>query len=475
MKTASVWKSIAIYLLGLTACCLLLSGCGKKQGQEPAAAQQTAAAESGSTEAETEDPKEAMAEQIRLGIQFLSQGNYKEALLAFTAAIEIDPKNGEAYDGRARTYLGMAEGAADFEEYRSYLDLAEADYALAEQYLSGAGPEYPGDIPGNIDPQIGFFSEFKTNDPRLNLALKYLWQAREAAMEKVFDRAMDALERAAALHPFREGGLAEPNNFIGLTPYTEAIINHGEDQDRAVRYCRILCAFLTGIDPAKAQPLLDNLRYCVVGYDYTGLNKLFLTTDYIEAMDRPIAECLLADERLAEDAYGARCLHRSLAALGEMEEAARVYREYLRAHMEKEDEKGQYQFREDGYTEAVSEDCEVQYDACGRRLSVTDLDNGFGSVYDTYEFEEGSLRLTARRSHGTHREGDSWTNEIVYEYEDGRVTAAHVRDTNSRYGDSGEDITYVYDGNQVTITRTPLPEGDPSSYVSTVTVRGDLH
>ena len=31
-------------------------------------------------------------EQYDLGIRYLSEGNYQEAILAFTAAIEIDPK-----------------------------------------------------------------------------------------------------------------------------------------------------------------------------------------------------------------------------------------------------------------------------------------------------------------------------------------------------------------------------------------------
>ena len=32
-------------------------------------------------------------EQYDLGVRYLSEGNYEEAIIAFTAAIEIDPKN----------------------------------------------------------------------------------------------------------------------------------------------------------------------------------------------------------------------------------------------------------------------------------------------------------------------------------------------------------------------------------------------
>lgn len=39
-------------------------------------------------------------EQYDLGVRYLSEGNYEEAIIAFTAAIEIDPK-------RAETYIAM--------------------------------------------------------------------------------------------------------------------------------------------------------------------------------------------------------------------------------------------------------------------------------------------------------------------------------------------------------------------------------
>ena len=35
-----------------------------------------------------------------LGVRYLSDGRYEEAILAFTAAIEIDPKNAQAYEQR---------------------------------------------------------------------------------------------------------------------------------------------------------------------------------------------------------------------------------------------------------------------------------------------------------------------------------------------------------------------------------------
>ena len=76
-------------------------------------------------------------EQYDLGIRYLSEGNYEEAILAFTAAIEIDPNQAEAYLGRGDAYIGRAEaatpeGAEDLEgEALSAYESALADLLRA--------------------------------------------------------------------------------------------------------------------------------------------------------------------------------------------------------------------------------------------------------------------------------------------------------------------------------------------------------
>ncbi len=54
-------------------------------------------------------------EQYDLGVRFLEEGNYEEAIIAFSAAIEVDPKRVEGYIGLADTYvaLGDTEKAQD--------------------------------------------------------------------------------------------------------------------------------------------------------------------------------------------------------------------------------------------------------------------------------------------------------------------------------------------------------------------------
>ena len=83
-------------------------------------------------------------EQYDLGVRYLSEGNYEEAVIAFTAAIEIDPKRVDAYIGRGDAYLG--QGAADeyltaaFTDFETALSLddtnADAYLGMAEVYIA---------------------------------------------------------------------------------------------------------------------------------------------------------------------------------------------------------------------------------------------------------------------------------------------------------------------------------------------------
>lgn len=79
-----------LHNLWLIACLVcLLSGC--------------AASQPDSTEESSRGP--TWQEQYDLGVRYLSDGDYEGAILAFTAAIEIDPKRAESYLGVADVYL----------------------------------------------------------------------------------------------------------------------------------------------------------------------------------------------------------------------------------------------------------------------------------------------------------------------------------------------------------------------------------
>lgn len=65
--------------------------------------------------------QETWQEQYDLGVRYLSEGNYEEAILAFTAAIEIDPRRPEALVGRGDAY-GRSGATAE------HLTAAQEDY-----------------------------------------------------------------------------------------------------------------------------------------------------------------------------------------------------------------------------------------------------------------------------------------------------------------------------------------------------------
>ena len=96
-------------------------------------------------------------EQYDLGVRYLSDGNYEEAILAFTAAIDIDPKRPEAYIGLADSYeqSGRPEQAIDI--LRSAIDLLGELPELLERLeaLEGSaspqGDALPAQVEGSLE------------------------------------------------------------------------------------------------------------------------------------------------------------------------------------------------------------------------------------------------------------------------------------------------------------------------------------
>lgn len=80
-------KRICSYLLAILLL-LSVSACGQKAALETSPTWQ---------------------DQYDLGIRYLSEGNYEEAIIAFTAAIEIDSKQADAYIQLANVYIGIGD------------------------------------------------------------------------------------------------------------------------------------------------------------------------------------------------------------------------------------------------------------------------------------------------------------------------------------------------------------------------------
>ena len=68
-------------------------------------------------------------EQYDLGVRYLSEGNYEEAIIAFTAAIEIDPKNKDAFLTRGDSYIS-ASSVLSGDEQIDYLTMAKDESGI---------------------------------------------------------------------------------------------------------------------------------------------------------------------------------------------------------------------------------------------------------------------------------------------------------------------------------------------------------
>lgn len=90
-------KQVRITLCMLLLC--LLCGCAKSTVTPNWAKQTTKPADK--TAATKDTQSSGWQEQYDLGVRYLNDGNYEEAIIAFTAAIEIDPKKPQAYDKRS--------------------------------------------------------------------------------------------------------------------------------------------------------------------------------------------------------------------------------------------------------------------------------------------------------------------------------------------------------------------------------------
>lgn len=75
-------------------------------------------------------------DQYDLAIRCLSEGNYEEAIIAFTAAIEIDSKQASAYVGRGNAYILSDETEENLAAAHSNYEMAIAlDETYEEAYL----------------------------------------------------------------------------------------------------------------------------------------------------------------------------------------------------------------------------------------------------------------------------------------------------------------------------------------------------
>lgn len=98
----------------------------------------------GSGGAEQSGSPATWQEQYELGLRYVSEGDYEAAIIAFTAAIEIDPMQAEAYIGLADVYTAQGDTDKAMETLQQAMELLgenEAVSAALEKLRGSAGGE----------------------------------------------------------------------------------------------------------------------------------------------------------------------------------------------------------------------------------------------------------------------------------------------------------------------------------------------
>ena len=96
-----------------------------------------------------------------LGVRYLSEGNYQEAILAFEAAIEIDPKNADAYRKLAEAYEQAGDESAALRALRDGAD-ATGDQTLAGQVREKQQELLESSFPAALSPDC---TEYVSYEP----------------------------------------------------------------------------------------------------------------------------------------------------------------------------------------------------------------------------------------------------------------------------------------------------------------------
>lgn len=96
-------------------------------------------------------------EQYDLGVRYLSDGEYEEAIIAFNAAIEIDPMQADAYLNLANAYIGMNNFDAAREILQRGYELTQSEALKSKLEELDSGNIF--DFWGNPRKQSGYDGE----------------------------------------------------------------------------------------------------------------------------------------------------------------------------------------------------------------------------------------------------------------------------------------------------------------------------
>lgn len=186
---------------------------------------------------------ESWQEKYDLGQKYMDEGNYEQAVVAFSAAIKIDRKNPKAYVGRGDAYVQTGEydkASADYdaaEKLDSTIDLSEKREALAaardakklaalEEELKPAVAAL--DIPFSLD-------SVTVGSSGIDAAVSAFGGKTNAKHNLMNDETEDAVYVCFGLDtPIPAGYEKDEFGFVFLAPASGGAINMAESQDPSI-------------------------------------------------------------------------------------------------------------------------------------------------------------------------------------------------------------------------------------------------
>lgn len=150
---------------------------------------------------------ERWQEQYDLGMRYLTEGSFDEALAAFTDAIAVDPNRPESYLQRAGAYLALGrtgEALADYETARSLDGGAAAWAGMVEVYIRMADYDTAQSV---LDQALALYPEDAAL-AELQARLEQL-TVPEPGSDEYLDRAAEGVDLAVT-EPVTLGGVPLP-------------------------------------------------------------------------------------------------------------------------------------------------------------------------------------------------------------------------------------------------------------------------
>ncbi|MGI6089500.1 MAG: tetratricopeptide repeat protein, partial [Bilifractor porci] len=133
-------------------------------------------------------PDQNVRRQIDKGNRYLESADYERAILAYQAAVEIDPQNIDAYLGLADSYR---QQAGSYDEDETEKVIASYDHS-AENYESAIRLDQD-----NIDPYLSLIQVYEN-------AAECMDGIDESAKEEYQEKALEVAKRAARIDPSDE-------------------------------------------------------------------------------------------------------------------------------------------------------------------------------------------------------------------------------------------------------------------------------